>query len=150
MRHAAAAGLTQVDRIVLAGAFGSYIDPVHAMVLGMIPDCDLEQVSAVGNAAGDGALLLLLNRDRRHEADQIARRVQHIQTATDPAFQEEFVAAIHIPHMTDPFPHLEPLLLAASDAQILDPATAFSGNGASAARDKRRQRRNAKVKEVIA
>ncbi|MFQ5343872.1 MAG: ASKHA domain-containing protein, partial [Anaerolineae bacterium] len=49
------ASVKTVDKIVLAGAFGSYIDPKHAMVLGLIPDCDLEKVYAVGNAAGDGA-----------------------------------------------------------------------------------------------
>ena len=57
-----------MDRIVLAGGFGSYIDPLHAMILGLIPDCDLEKVQAVGNAAGDGARILLLDKSRRDEA----------------------------------------------------------------------------------
>ena len=86
MRHAAAAGLQQVDRIVLAGAFGSYIDPLHAMILGLIPDCDLEHVFAVGNAAGDGALIMLLDRDKRLEAAELADTIRHVQTATDPVF----------------------------------------------------------------
>jgi len=58
MQHQA---IARVDAITLAGAFGSYIDPQHAMILGMIPDCPLERVQAVGNAAGDGARIALLN-----------------------------------------------------------------------------------------
>ena len=137
MRHY---GLQHVDRIVLAGAFGSYIDPQHAMVLGMIPDCDLAEVKAVGNAAGDGALILLLNQEKRREADRVAREVQHVQTATDPHFENEFVAAIHIPHKTDAFPHLRPLLQAA-EAQRIVPPPSENGNGAGRSRAERRERR---------
>ncbi len=104
------AGVTAVDKIVLAGAFGSYIDPKHAMVLGLIPDCDLEKVYAVGNAAGDGARIALLNREKRREAQEVARWVEYVETAVEPQFQDEFVAAMHIPHMRDPFPHLQEVL----------------------------------------
>jgi uncharacterized 2Fe-2S/4Fe-4S cluster protein (DUF4445 family) len=104
------AGITAVDRIVLAGAFGSYIDPRYAMILGLIPDCDLEKVYAVGNAAGDGARIVLLNRHKRQEAQKIAQWVRYIETAVDPNFQDEFVGAIHLPHATDAFPHLEGML----------------------------------------
>jgi uncharacterized 2Fe-2S/4Fe-4S cluster protein (DUF4445 family) len=100
-------GVEVVDKIVLAGAFGSYIDPLHAMVLGLFPDCDLSKVYAVGNAAGDGARIVLLSKARRAEAALAARRVEYVETAIDPFFQEEFVGAMHMPHMTDPFPHLE-------------------------------------------
>lgn len=81
------AGITAVDRIVL-GAFGSYIDPKYAMILGLIPDCDLGKVYAVGNAAGDGARIALLNRHKRIEAQEIARWVRYIETAVDPEFPE--------------------------------------------------------------
>jgi uncharacterized 2Fe-2S/4Fe-4S cluster protein (DUF4445 family) len=107
----------RVDRIALAGAFGSYIDPQHAMILGMIPDCDLERVRAVGNAAGDGARIALLNRDQRLEAARLARWVQHVQTATDPGFQQAFVEAMTIPHASDAFPHLEGLLPQATTSE---------------------------------
>jgi uncharacterized 2Fe-2S/4Fe-4S cluster protein (DUF4445 family) len=99
-------GAERVDRVVLAGAFGSYIEPRYAMLLGMIPDCDLARVTAVGNAAGDGARLALLNRDQRLEAARLARWAQHVQTAVAPNFQDEFVAAMALPHASDPFPHL--------------------------------------------
>ncbi|MFQ5575531.1 MAG: ASKHA domain-containing protein [Anaerolineae bacterium] len=104
------AGAQTVDRIVLAGAFGSYIDPTHAMALGLIPDCDLSRVFAVGNAAGDGARIALLNRRKRIEAQELAHRVHYIETAVDPDFQTEFVAAMHLPHRRDPFPHLRDIL----------------------------------------
>jgi uncharacterized 2Fe-2S/4Fe-4S cluster protein (DUF4445 family) len=103
-------GIAGVDRIVLAGAFGSFIDPHYAMVLGLIPDCDLSRVTAVGNAAGDGARIALLNREKRQEGQEIARWVNYIETAVDPNFQDEFVAAIHLPHASDSFPHLAGVL----------------------------------------
>ena len=104
------AELTSVDRIVLAGAFGSYIDPKYAMILGLIPDCDLAQVTAVGNAAGDGARIALLNKQKRTEAQRIAEWVTYVETAVHPDFQQEFVGAIHLPHASDAFPHLNGLL----------------------------------------
>ena len=103
-------GLREVDRIVLAGGFGSYIDPKHAMVLGLIPDCELAHVKAVGNAAGDGARMILLDRNKREEAKWAARWVTYIETAAEQEFQEEFVAAINIPHATDPFPHIDAVI----------------------------------------
>ncbi len=115
----AARGTTTVDRIVLAGAFGSYIDPRHAMILGMIPDCELSKVTAVGNAAGDGARIALLNREQRVEAARIARSVIHVQTAVAADFQNQFVGAIAIPHATDPFPHLEGQLPARPEGERL-------------------------------
>ena len=100
-------GVNQVDRVVLAGAFGSFISPYHAMVLGLIPDCDLDRVSAVGNAAGDGARMALLNCDLRKEAARLARWVRYVETPLETSFQDEFVAALAIPHSRDSFPHLE-------------------------------------------
>lgn len=100
-------GLSAVDKVVLAGGFGSYIDPLHAMILGLIPDCDLGRVLAVGNAAGDGARILLLDKSKRDEADWAARWTTYIETAVEPSFQDEFVAALDLPNARDPFPHLE-------------------------------------------
>lgn len=104
------ANIQKVDEIIMAGAFGSYIDPKHAMVLGLIPDCQLEKVYAVGNAAGDGARIALLNRFKRQQAGEIVHRVKYIETAVDPDFQDEFVKAMHLPHKVDLFPHLDGIL----------------------------------------
>lgn len=103
-------GLPTVERVVLAGGFGSYIDPLHALILGLIPDCDLANVAAVGNAAGDGARMILLDKSKRSEAEWAARWVTYIETAVEPTFQDEFVGALDIPHASDPFPHLEQML----------------------------------------
>jgi uncharacterized 2Fe-2S/4Fe-4S cluster protein (DUF4445 family) len=103
-------GLSKVDKVVLAGAFGTYIDPEKAMILGMFPDCDLKNVHAVGNAAGDGARMALLNRDKRKEADEIARKVEYIELTIEENFQEEFIEAMPIPHMKDSFPHLKSIV----------------------------------------
>jgi uncharacterized 2Fe-2S/4Fe-4S cluster protein (DUF4445 family) len=99
-------GVDHVQRIKLAGAFGSYIDPKYAMILGMIPDCRLDHVSAIGNAAGTGARMALLNRGHRAEVEALVRRIEKIETALEPRFQEHFVNAMALPHRTDPFPHL--------------------------------------------
>ena len=110
-------GVSKIDRIILAGAFGSYIDPEHAMVLGMLPDCDLSRVYAVGNAAGDGARIALLKRGKRQEAAPVARQGEFLETAPEPDIQDQFMTAIYIPHMFDEFPHLEPILAAAQAAR---------------------------------
>ena len=99
-------GIGKVDRIKLAGAFGSFIDPKYAMVLGLIPDCELSHVAAVGNAAGTGARMALLNRGHRHEIEELVGRIEKIETALEPKFQEHFVYAMAIPNKRDPFPNL--------------------------------------------
>jgi uncharacterized 2Fe-2S/4Fe-4S cluster protein (DUF4445 family) len=104
------AGIEQVDRVVLAGAFGSYIDPLYALVLGLIPDCDPQRITAVGNAAGDGARIALLNRAKRREAMELAHSIRYVETAVAADFQDEFVGAIHIPHASDAYPHLADIL----------------------------------------
>ena len=90
-------GVKRVDKVVLAGAFGSMIDRERALVLGMFPDCGLENVFSVGNAAGDGARLALLDREKRTEADRIARQVEYIELTTDSNFTDEFVRAMAFP-----------------------------------------------------
>ncbi len=99
-------GVTSVDEIHLAGAFGSHIDMRHAMVLGLIPDCDLAHVASVGNAAGTGALIALLSRASRVEIEDVVRRVEKIETAVEPAFQAYFVDALAIPHKSAPLTNL--------------------------------------------
>ena len=100
----------RVDRIYLAGAFGSYIDVKYAMAIGMIPDCPLENVSSAGNAAGTGARIALLSAAAREEIERVIRRVEKVETAIAPNFQDYFVAAIDIPNARDEFPNLEAAL----------------------------------------
>ncbi len=114
-----------VDRIHFAGAFGSFIDPKYAMVLGLIPDCDLEKVSAVGNAAGAGARMALLNRGYRREIEETVSRIEKIETALEPKFQEHFVYAMALPNKVDPFPKLASVVK-------LPPRKAMSEDGGDA------------------
>jgi uncharacterized 2Fe-2S/4Fe-4S cluster protein (DUF4445 family) len=96
----------RVERIVLAGAFGSHIDVKYAMVLGLIPDCPLDRVRSAGNAAGTGARIALLNAGARREIEAVVRRIEKVETALEPKFQEHFVNAMALPHRVDAFPNL--------------------------------------------
>src|SRR5262249_56902115 len=99
-------GVDQVDRITLAGAFGSHIDVKFATILGMIPDCDLAKVTSAGNAAGTGARIALLNLAARDEISSVVRSVEKVETAVEPLFQQHFVETMAIPHKTAPYPNL--------------------------------------------
>ncbi len=100
-------GIDQVDRIVLAGAFGTHIDPKYAMIIGMIPDCGLDRVYAAGNAAGTGARIALLNQQSRDDIQRIVKTITKVETAVEPRFQEHFVKAMALPHADAPYPQLE-------------------------------------------
>ena len=104
------AGLETVEDIRLAGAFGAHIDPLYAMVLGLVPDCPLDGVRGVGNAAGAGAVRALVSGEQRREIEGAVRRVIKLETATEPRFQELFVAAMGFPHTTAPTPQLAELV----------------------------------------
>jgi uncharacterized 2Fe-2S/4Fe-4S cluster protein (DUF4445 family) len=103
-------GAKTIERVVLAGAFGSYIDKENAMTIGLFPDCDLDKVEAVGNAAGDGSRMALLDREKREEASWAARNINFVETAVESDFQKRFMAAMAFPHSEDKFPHLAPIL----------------------------------------
>ena len=128
-------GIEQVDRIRLAGAFGSHIDVKYAMVLGLIPDCDLAEVSSAGNAAGTGARIALLNHEARKEIEDVVRWVEKVETAVEPRFQEHFVEAMAIPHKTAPFPELSKV--------VKFPAPQSSQTNSLAGRGRRRSRKRA-------
>lgn len=122
-----------VDRVVLAGAFGAHISAKHAMVLGMIPDCDLDKVTSAGNAAGTGARIALLNTEARAEIEETVRQIEKIETAVEPRFQEHFVNASAIPNSADPFPIL---------ATVVDlPEVNFNTGGGDGEEGGRRRRR---------
>ncbi len=80
------------------------------MLIGLIPDCALENVYAVGNAAGDGARIALLNVEKRNEVDAVTRKVERFELPTDPDFQNQFMLATSFPHMSEPFPHIAHLI----------------------------------------
>jgi uncharacterized 2Fe-2S/4Fe-4S cluster protein (DUF4445 family) len=129
-------GTDTVDQIRLAGAFGNHIDPKYAMVLGMIPDCELESVSGAGNAAGSGAIIALLSQEKRTEIEQLVIDVEKIETATEPRFQEHFVASLAIPHKTAQYPHL------AGEVDLPDRRSGSERRGRRGRRNQRRSKQD--------
>ena len=103
-------GIAEITDIRLAGAFGAHIDPLYAMVLGLVPDCPLDGVRSVGNAAGAGAVRALVSGQQRREIEAAVRIVTKLEIATEPRFQQLFVAAMGFPHTTAPTPHLAQLV----------------------------------------
>jgi len=100
-------GMDKVDKIKIAGAFGTHVDRTKALVMGLFPDCEIEKILSVGNAAGDGCRAALLNKKKRDEANFVSRNVEYIELTVEQDFQKEFMEAMQIPHMKDAFPHLE-------------------------------------------
>ena len=100
----------KLDKVKIAGAFGTHVDREKALIMGLFPDCDIEKIVSVGNAAGDGCRAALLNREKREEANWVSRNVEYIELTIEPDFQREFMEAMQLPHMTDEFPHLEGLV----------------------------------------
>ena len=100
-------GLDKVDKVKIAGAFGTHVDRTKALVMGLFPDCEIEMIEGVGNAAGDGCRAALLNTKKRVEANWCSRNVEYIELTVESSFQQEFMEAMQLPHMSDEFPHLE-------------------------------------------
>lgn len=129
------------DRIVLAGAFGSHIDPKYASILGLVPDCDLDKIVSVGNAAGTGARIALLNKRARDDIRDVVKRIEKIETAVEPKFQDHFVGAMAIPHKTAPFAKLR-AAVSLPQPRPSDDTTAGSVIQAEGGRPRRRRRRS--------
>ncbi len=126
-------GVETVDRITLAGAFGSHIDVKYAMVLGLIPDCDLTKVSSAGNAASTGARIALVNGKARREIETVVTQIEKIETAVEPKFQEHFVGAMGFPHASAPFEEL---------SKVVDlPAPKYGATASGGGEGRRRRRR---------
>ncbi len=117
-------GVDHVDRIRLAGAFGSHIDVKYAMILGMIPDCDLKNVSSAGNAAGTGARIALLDQSSRAVIEALVRRIEKMETAIEPRFQQHFVEAMALPHKTADYRNLRTVVELPAPKEAAVPAQA--------------------------
>ena len=100
-------GLEKVDKVKIAGAFGTHVDRTKALVMGLFPDCEIAMIESVGNAAGDGCRAALLNVEKRAEANWCSRHVEYIELTLEETFQQDFVEALELPHTTDQFPHLK-------------------------------------------
>jgi uncharacterized 2Fe-2S/4Fe-4S cluster protein (DUF4445 family) len=91
---AAGIGAAELDEIIVAGAFGTYLDLRSAIRVGLLPDLSEDRLRQVGNAAGAGAQQLLISRERRQLAVELASRAQYLELTTHPAFAERFVEAM--------------------------------------------------------
>lgn len=87
-----------LESIIIAGAFGSHINPESAMTIGMFPGVPLDRVRSVGNAAGSGARMALMSRKARELAKEISKKVKYVELAADAEFQREFLSAMYLPH----------------------------------------------------
>ena len=94
-------GNQPIEEILFAGAFGNYADPEDARTLGIIPASPQKRVRGVGNAAGYGACLTLLDKNRAKEADRIARKLEYVELAGNSRFQELLVDSLLFPGATD-------------------------------------------------
>ena len=129
MDNAGLATLDDVGSVRLAGAFGSHIDPLYALVLGLLPDCPPDRVRSAGNAAGSGAVRALLSAAARAEIAGVARTVTKVETAIEPRFQEHFVASLAFPHATDPYPNLSQVVALPERRVAADASTARRRRG---------------------
>jgi len=87
-----------LSEIVVAGAFGNYIDPQNARTIGMIPELPISKVSFMGNTAGSGARMCLKSMESRREAETIAKEIKYVELAAEPIFEEEYVNAMYMPN----------------------------------------------------
>ncbi|HUV58997.1 MAG TPA: ASKHA domain-containing protein [Desulfatiglandales bacterium] len=100
-------GIDKVEKVKIAGAFGTHVDREKALIMGLFPDCEIDKIISIGNAAGDGARAALLNREKREEANWVSRNVEYIELTVEKDFQQQFMEAMQIPHMKDQFEHLK-------------------------------------------
>ena len=92
---------SDIDGIIIAGAFGSYIDPKNVVNIGMFPKVSLEKISQVGNAAGVGARMMLLSRIERERSEKIASDTNYLELTVFPSFTDHFVASLQFPEPED-------------------------------------------------
>lgn len=94
---------TQIDKIIIAGAFGSYIDPKNVINIGMFPQVDLGKIVQVGNAAGVGAKQVLVSSKYRKKAENLAKKINYLELTTHPKFNEYFVNSLGFPEPEEIF-----------------------------------------------
>lgn len=89
--------IKEIDGVILAGAFGSYIDPKNVMDIGMFPGIPLAKIRQVGNAAGVGAKMILISRQQRTEAEKLGKTINYLELASYPGFSDHFINGMQLP-----------------------------------------------------
>jgi len=88
----------RLSKLVVAGAFGNYIDPENARIIGMYPEIPLERIEFAGNLAGTGARMTLMSAEMREYAEEISSKVKYYELAADKDFQKEYINSLYFPH----------------------------------------------------
>ncbi len=100
-----------VERFIVAGGFGNYIDIEKAIIIGLLPDLPQERFHFIGNSSITGAYLVLLSKEMRLEAEEIAQRMTYIELSVSRAFMDEYMSALFLPHTRlDEFPSVREIL----------------------------------------
>jgi uncharacterized 2Fe-2S/4Fe-4S cluster protein (DUF4445 family) len=89
--------IKEIDGVILAGAFGSYIDPKNVMDIGMFPGTPLNKIRQVGNAAGVGAKMILISKQQRIDAERLAKKINYLELASYPGFEDHFINGMQLP-----------------------------------------------------
>lgn len=91
-------GITEgdIDRVLLAGAFGNYIRPRSAVRIGLLPNVPLDRIQSIGNAAATGAQMLLISDECRDRASRLAKRIQYVEIAHEKDFSDIFADAMRL------------------------------------------------------
>jgi len=90
--------VNDLDRVIIAGAFGSFINLEHAVTIGLLPDIDRGKFSFIGNASLKGARLSVTDRDLFHRSREIAGAMTNVELSEDPSYMDNFMAALFFPH----------------------------------------------------
>ena len=100
--------IQDIDRIYLAGGFGSYVDLEKAMVIGLLPEMDPDRIRFVGNGSLMGAKMSCLTNRIRKDVVEVTRRMTNFELSETPSFMDNYVAALFLPHTDmDQFPKLK-------------------------------------------
>ncbi len=104
-------GTRKVDQVLLAGAFGNYLDKESAMIIGLYPECNLDKVKSIGNAAGTGAKLSIMSKEKKREAEKIPELVEFFEIAGTEKFRKNFMESMYLPHKNpELYPRVERLI----------------------------------------
>ncbi|MBM3713407.1 MAG: DUF4445 domain-containing protein, partial [Actinobacteria bacterium] len=99
--ESAGLGFDQIDKIIIAGAFGSYIDPKNVVNIGMFPKVSLKKITQIGNAAAVGAKMVLISGMQRKKAENIAKKIKYLELTVPPTFSDHFARSTLFPESSD-------------------------------------------------
>lgn len=107
-----------VARIYIAGGFGRFLDIDKARIIGLVPDLPLEKFHYLGNASLSGSSMLLISQEHRTRQHALSRRMTYVELSTDPAYMDQYTAALFLPHTDlERFPSVRALLQNAKNPQ---------------------------------